>query len=204
MGHLVKVVLFQILPDRTKSTMLTLALAALLVCAASANIFGGCPTVSTQTNLTISPDYLGDWYEIFAFPTKFEPASRCTRARYSIKDDGHIEVFNRGFKLSDGKNNSIIGDLYRPDESHQGKLKVRFAAGTPYGNYWVVHMDHKQYSLVYSCSSILGLAHIEMAWILSRTMTIDATITQSLMDELASYKVDVSKFKATDQTGCPA
>nr|KAG5696785.1 hypothetical protein BaRGS_012808 [Batillaria attramentaria] len=87
--------------------------------------------------------YLGDWYEMYVFPTHFEKGS-CTRAHYTVKDDGHIEVFNRGIEN-----------------------------GTPYGNYWVIDTDYDSYTLIYSCESILGVAHIEFAWIMSRHMTID-------------------------------
>jgi len=173
----------------------------LVACVAAQKIdVGGCPTVSTQQSVNIT-EYMGTWYEIYAFPTHWEQG-KCVRAVYTLKDDGHINVFNRGFK--DGVENNITGDAYRPDDSAQGKLLVRFAAGTPYGNYWVVHTDYKEFTLIYSCEAVLGLAHIEQAWILARTMTVDPALTKKLMDELASYKVDVSKFVATDQSNCPA
>lgn len=161
---------------------------------------GRCPTVKTQENLDINR-YLGFWYEIEVFPTIFEKG-KCTRAKYTLKPDGHIEVYNRG--IEHGKENDIVGDAYRPDDKQQGKLKVRFSESQPYGDYWVVHTDYDQYTLIYSCGNLAGFLHIEMAWILSRNTTLDPTITDQLREELASYKVDVSKFKISDQTDCPA
>jgi len=161
--------------------------------------FGGCPTVDTQKSVNIT-EYLGTWYEIYAFPTHWEQG-KCTRAVYSLKDNGHINVFNRG--IQDGKVNAITGECYRPHDSEQGKLLVRFSNFQPWGNYWIVHTNYKDFTLIYSCTSAVGLAHFEQAWILARNMTVSQEMTDKLMQELASYKVDVSKFKKTDQTGCP-
>ncbi|GFR69959.1 apolipoprotein D [Elysia marginata] len=176
--------------------LLALSLAC-SVCLVNSQVpsFGGCPTVKTQQNLDIQR-YLGDWYEIFLFPTTFEKG-KCTRARYSLKPDGHINVFNRG--IEDGKEFSATGDAYVPNDQEPCK----FAEGTPYGNYWVIHTDYDTYTLIYSCSSLAGLAHVEFAWILARNQTLDPHISQSLKNELASYNVDISKFKVSDQSGCP-
>ncbi|KAK7483324.1 hypothetical protein BaRGS_00025491 [Batillaria attramentaria] len=146
--------------------------------------FGGCPTVPSQSTFNLTR-YLGDWYEMYVFPTHFEKGS-CTRAHYTVKDDGHIEVFNRG--IENGTEVRAIGDAYCPDPAHPAELLVRFAAGTPYGNYWVIDTDYDSYTLIYSCESILGVAHIEF---------------DHLMKELAGYGVDVSKFKESDQANCP-
>jgi len=156
--------------------------------------------VKTQDSLDLTK-YLGIWYEVEVFPTIFEKG-KCTRARYAMKPNGHIEVYNRG--IEDGKVNDITGEVYRPDDTEQAKLKVRFSTSQPWGNYWVIHTDYDQYSLIYSCTSIGGLAHIEMAWILSRNMTLDSALTEQLKKELASYHVDVGHFKVSDQSDCPA
>lgn len=181
-----------------KGTLIVLACMVAL-CFAQIPSFGSCPTVKTQEKLDINR-YLGYWYEIEVFPTIFEKG-KCTRAKYTLKPDGHIQVYNRGFEK--GKENDIVGEAYRPDDNEQGKLKVRFSESQPWGNYWVVHTDYDNYSLIYSCGNVAGIFHVEMAWILARNMTIDPTLTNQLKQELASYKVDVSKFKATDQSDCP-
>lgn len=172
---------------------------ATTACLAQLPSWGKCPKVKTQETFDINK-YLGYWYEIEVFPTFFEKG-KCTRARYSLKPDGHIEVYNRG--IENGKDNDITGDAFRPDAAHQGQLKVRFSESQPYGDYWVVHTDYDHYTLVYSCGNLAGLFHIEMAWILARNSTLDAETTNQLREELASYGVDVSKFKVSDQSGCP-
>jgi len=162
--------------------------------------FGGCPTVPAQKTFDLNR-YLGYWYEIFVFPTHFEKG-KCTRAKYSLKDNGHVLVDNRG--LDQGTEVSAFGDLYCPDTTAPAELKVRFAAGTPYGKYNVIDTDYDNYTLIYSCESILGVAHIEFAWILARNRTLDQVTTDRLMAELKGHGVDVTKFHTSDQTNCPA
>merc|ERR1711936_1529751 len=137
--------------DNSSRMMLTVTVLALVAATCHAHIgFGGCPTVPTQATVDVEK-YMGTWIEVYAFPTQFEKG-KCTRATYTLKDDGHIKVYNRGV-LDDGTVDDITGDAYRPHADEQGKLLVRFAAGT---------------SLVYSCTS-LGVAHYEQAWILAGT-----------------------------------
>merc|ERR1711910_175951 len=186
--------------DNSSRMMLTVTVLALVAATCHAHIgFGGCPTVPTQATVDVEK-YMGTWIEVYAFPTQFEKG-KCTRATYTLKDDGHIKVYNRGV-LHDGTVDDITGDAYRPHADEQGKLLVRFAAGTPYGSYWVIDTDYTGTSLVYSCTS-LGVAHYEQAWILARNSTIDDVTKDKLMAELAGYGVDVSYFKKTDQTDCP-
>lgn len=68
----------------------------------------------------------------------------------------------------------------------------------------MIDTDYDTYTLIYSCESILGVAHIEFAWILARDMHLNKTITDRLMVELGGYGVDTTKFHKTDQEGCPA
>merc|ERR1712154_138490 len=159
--------------DNSSRMMLTVTVLALVAATCHAHIgFGGCPTVPTQATVDVEK-YMGTW----------------------------IKVYNRGV-LDDGTVDDITGDAYRPHADEQGKLLVRFAAGTPYGSYWVIDTDYSGTSLVYSCTS-LGVAHYEQAWILARNSTIDDVTKDKLMAELAGYGVDVSYFKKTDQTDCP-
>merc|ERR1711879_580277 len=113
-------------------------------------------------------------------PSLFEPETRCTKAHYTFQDNGHIEVHNTGVGVSDGKPVSVTGDAYRPNDAEQGKLKVKFFI-SPYNDYDVIHTDYKTFSLVYSCHNYLGVAHMEMAWIMSRNRTLDANIVKMLM-----------------------
>ncbi|XP_025099622.1 apolipoprotein D-like [Pomacea canaliculata] len=171
----------------------------LAVTAAQVTGFGACPPVVSQSKLNAS-QYLGDWYEIFVFPNTFE-AGKCIRARYSLKDNGRIRVFNR--QIENGVEKQAIGEAFISDPSKPAQLSVRFTESSPYAPYWVVDTDYKTYSLIYSCQSILGLARFEFAWILSRNMTLRASIADGLKGKLTAFGVDVRHFVQTDQSGCP-
>ncbi|XP_060556544.1 apolipoprotein D-like [Ruditapes philippinarum] len=71
--------------------------AFIAVCHAQVPHLGKCPDVTVVQNLDVAK-YLGDWYEIKKFFFFIEGAETCIRANYSLKDDGHIQVSNRGYR----------------------------------------------------------------------------------------------------------
>jgi len=170
-------------------------------CLAQIPGFGSCPGIQAQPELNVTR-YLGEWYEIYAFPQIFEWGQKCISANYTLRADGHINVDNRGIR--GGKAVQAIGDAYRPDTSTLGgQLLVRFGGGAaPYGDYWVIDTDYDTHTLIYSCGKVLGLAHVEQAWILSRTRTLPQATIDRLMAKMTAGGVDVGHFSKTDQTGC--
>ncbi|KAM7264532.1 hypothetical protein ACFE04_002215 [Oxalis oulophora] len=91
--------------------------------------------------------YMGRWYEIASFQSAFQPKNgENTRATYTLKDDGTINVLNETW--SDGKRSYIQGIAYKDDvDSDEAKLKVKFYV-PPFlplfpvvGDYWVLYID---------------------------------------------------------------
>ncbi|CAG2252903.1 APOD [Mytilus edulis] len=159
------------------------------------------PSFTAGPGSRTNEHYLGDWYEIYKFKANFENGQKCAHANYLLKDDGHIRVNNSG-KTADGKMVQALGDLYMPDSTKPSSLKVKFASAAPYGNYVVIDTDYTNYTLIYSCTSILGISHFEFAWILGRQRTMDQALVDRLFAELKSYNVNVGHFMKEDQTGC--
>jgi len=161
--------------------------------------FGGCPVVPTQDHLDISK-YLGLWYEIERFPAIFE-GDFCTTANYTLKANGKINVDNR--YIEDGVVHNVVGEASVRDVTvDESTLDVIFNNG-PAGDYRVIDTDYVNYSLIFSCKSVASVINIEFAWILTRVPQPDPALITRLKNELAGYKVDVSKFQATNHTGCP-
>ena len=52
--------------------------------------------LSSLVNILLYLQYLGDWYEIRKFFFFIEGAETCIKANYSLKEDGHIRVYNKG------------------------------------------------------------------------------------------------------------
>lgn len=73
----------------------------------------------------------------------------------------------------------------------------------PSAPYWVVSTDYENYSLVYSCTNILWLFHIDYAWILSRAPDMHPETVEQLKGILQSHKIDTEKMMPTDQLNCP-
>ncbi|RWW49198.1 hypothetical protein BHE74_00044675 [Ensete ventricosum] len=99
--------------------------------------------------------YMGRWYEIASFPSRFQPRDGAnTRATYTLRPDGTVHVLNETW--SGGRRGSIEGTAYRADPaSDEAKLKVKFYV-PPFlpifpvvGDYWVLYLDDDyQYALI--------------------------------------------------------
>jgi lipocalin len=107
----------------------------------------------------------------------------------------------------------MTGNAYVADPSQPGKLGVSFSSifntgsgSGNFSNYIVLDTDYTNYSLVYSCSTrFYGLIKTEVAWILSRSRTLNQTIIDKLTAKVKSISPTlVSNLKLTDQTNCPA
>ncbi|XP_022286099.2 apolipoprotein D-like [Crassostrea virginica] len=183
--------------------MMFLVIAASVLALSQAQVFGGlgCPTTTTKANFNLTR-YLGTWYEVYKFKANFENNQKCIQANYQLKPDGHIRVNNTGVSLSDGTPSTAIGDIYIPDMTDASKLKVKFAAAAPYGNYWVLDTDYDTYTLIYSCTNILGISHFEFGWILARTRTLPDETIQKLFGIMQGFHINTHHFLKTDQSGC--
>ena len=67
----------------------------------------------------------------------------------------------------------------------------------------MIETDYDNYSLVYSCGRLLGFAHVESAWILSRQPQLAPATADRLMNLLRDGGVNVDPFSKTDQSNCP-
>ena len=64
--------------------------------------------------------YAGTWHEIARLPNKFEKDLKCVTATYTIKEDGKIEVLNKGKRSSgNGEFKTIKGTAWVPDANYR-------------------------------------------------------------------------------------
>lgn len=73
---------------------------------------------------------------------------------------------------------------------------------TPYSPYWVLSTDYTSVSVIYSCTDILRIFHIDYAWILGRSRFLPRESVWYAKELLMSEGIDLFRMKATDQTGC--
>ena len=89
-------------------------------------LFGACNATDKVDNSTVkSVDlnrYLGNWYEIAKYDHYFERDLDYAMARYTLRDDGKIDVLNTGIK--DGRAKDAKGIAKTTDVP--GLLRVSF------------------------------------------------------------------------------
>jgi len=172
-------------------------------CIALAGLFASwgvfaAPPLPTVGALDV-PRYMGTWYEISKFPNWFQ--KKCvsnTRAQYSMRSDGSLQVVNR-CKLASGDMDEAIGAARQIGNASSPKLQVRFAPQwlsiipAVWGDYWVIDLDDN-YQWV--AVSEPGRAYL---WILSRTPRMDAQTYASLIARLSGLGLDVQKLELTPQ-----
>jgi apolipoprotein D and lipocalin family protein len=105
--------------------------------------------------------YLGTWCEVARLDHRFERGLSQVTATYTARDDGDIDVLNRGFDAAKGSWSEAKGRAKFVGPRDVGQLKVSFF-GPFYGGYNIVELDPE-----YSLSLVAGPDRSYL-WILAR------------------------------------
>jgi apolipoprotein D and lipocalin family protein len=105
--------------------------------------------------------YLGKWYEVARLDHSFERGMDNVTATYTARDDGGMDVLNRGFVRAKGEWEEARGRAKFVESRDLGLLKVSFF-GPFYGGYNVVDLDPE-----YQLSLVAGPSR-KYLWILAR------------------------------------
>lgn len=138
--------------------------------------------------------YMGKWYEISAFPQRFQKGCHCTSAEYKMHPDGYVEVLNSCRKNSPaGKLDVARGKAFVVDRKTNAKLKVQFF--WPFkGDYWIIDLA-PDYSF-----AVVGTPNREYLWILARQPQMDATLYKKITAGIKEKGFDISQLKMADQS----
>ncbi|MBN7811048.1 lipocalin family protein [Algoriphagus sp. H41] len=132
----------------------------------------GIPDGATAVSPFDANKYLGKWYEIARIDFKYEEDLNNTTAEYSLRDDGAIQVLNRGYNTKKQEWEEAKGKAKFAGADSVARLKVSFF-GPFYSGYNVIALDADyRYALVAGES-------LDYLWILSR----DTSIPQSIKEE---------------------
>lgn len=126
--------------------------------------------------------YLGKWYEIARLDHSFERGLTKVSAEYSERDDGGLDVLNRGYNPDTEQWEEAKGKAYFVKERDIGRLKVTFFWPF-YGGYNIIDLDEE-----YTHSLVCGPSR-QYLWILSR----DNEMEEKTYDRLVK-KADALKF----------
>ncbi|XP_062336409.1 apolipoprotein D-like [Osmerus eperlanus] len=160
--------------------------------------WGPCPSPRVQPSFDLK-QYLGTWYEIEKLPASFE-RGKCIEANYALRGDGTIRVVNT--QTYKGKVRPVEGTAVVPDLKEPAKLGVSFSYFSPYSAYWVLSTDYVTGAVVYSCTDIMKVFHVEFAWILGRSRFLTVATVDHARQLLQQENIDITYLKATDQSGC--
>ncbi|MCB5268077.1 MAG: lipocalin family protein [Candidatus Cloacimonetes bacterium] len=137
--------------------------------------------------------YLGKWYQIAYFPTRFQPnKGGMVTAEYSLDKKGKIRVVNTSYKDDEGREVRDVAKAkaWAVDKSNS-KLKVKFVWFAS-GNYWIVKLDDKNYSY-----SVVSDPSRKYLWILSRTPAMDKAVYNEIRDFLMTNGWNLEKLALT-------
>jgi len=143
------------------------------------------------------PRYLGAWYEIARLDHRFERGLDNVTATYTLREDGGIEVVNKGRDRHTGAWEQAKGKAYFIGGSDSGRLKVSFF-GPFYSSYNIIALDRKNYS-----HALVTGPDRSYLWILSREPNLPVETLERLSDYAKKLGYDTNKliYVNHDQTG---
>ncbi len=119
--------------------------------------------------------YLGTWYEVARLDHRFERGLSEVTANYNAREEGGVQVVNRGFNAAKDEWKEAEGKAFFIDDPDVGRLKVSFF-GPFYGAYNIIELDKDDYEY----SMITG-PNRSYLWILARQPALDPATLERLV-----------------------
>jgi apolipoprotein D and lipocalin family protein len=120
--------------------------------------------------------YLGTWYEIARLDHSFERGLSNVTAEYALREDGGINVTNRGYSNEKQEWKRAEGRAYYVDDKSKGYLKVSFF-GPFYGSYIIFKLDKINYQYAFITSH-----KKEYLWLLARKPVVSDIVMQDFIE----------------------
>ena len=154
-------------------------------------ILSGCAVTIPNGAQAVTPfesdKYLGKWYEIARFDFRFEKNMNNVTATYSLKDNGDINVLNKGYDTIKKKWKTANGKAKFVQSPDIARLKVSFF-GPFYSGYNVIEIDED-----YKYALVAG-DNLKYLWILSRITSIPENIKQKYLQTAQSIGYDTNNL----------
>lgn len=132
--------------------------------------------------------YMGKWYEIARLDHSFERGMNDVTATYSRREDGGINVLNRGYLETKRSWKEARGRAYFVEDSDTAYLKVSFFRPI-YGAYVVFELERDNYE--YAFVSGPGRKYL---WLLSRSPEVEQTVLDRFIEQAGQLEFDTSKL----------
>lgn len=158
---------------------------------------GPCPKPEKVHNFDVAR-YMGDWFEYVRTAGTPHQDGECSMAHY-VLNQGKVAVTNFQL-LADGQIDVAHGEAYC--EGTDAQCYVRFAPNSPYADYEVIDTDYENYTVIYSCTEIAGISHVEFGWVLTRSPEFKADEKVNFL--VSSSGLNHNDLHRTSQDRCPA
>lgn len=132
--------------------------------------------------------YTGVWYEIARFDHSFERGMSNVTATYTLREDGGIDVLNRGFIDAEERWDSADGKAYFVSDETTGHLKVSFF-GPFYASYVVFELDHDNYEF-----SLVTGPNRDYLWLLARSPEVSKSVKDHFINVASHNGFDIEKL----------
>jgi apolipoprotein D and lipocalin family protein len=147
----------------------------LLLCLVAITGCAGVPQ-GVETVRDFQPQrYTGTWYEIARLENRFEKGLEKITAEYTPRDDGGLDVTNRGYEPASSRWKESTGRAYFVGAPSEGRLKVTFFWPF-YGAYNIILLDDQ-----YQWSLVCGPDRSYL-WVLARTPTLPQPTLARIID----------------------
>ncbi len=130
--------------------------------------------------------YLGKWYEIARLDHAFERGLSRVSAEYERRDDGGIDVLNRGYDAADDGWKEAQGRAYFVTDPALGHLKVSFFRPF-YSSYVIFELD----KIGYRYAFISGPDR-DYLWLLSRTPEVEPALYERFVRQATELGFDTA------------
>lgn len=139
--------------------------------------------------------YVGTWYEIARLDHSFERGLSQVTAEYSLRDNGGLNVINRGYSKEDKEWKAADGKAYFVDKADIGHLKVSFF-GPFYSSYVIFELDKVNYQY-----ALVSGADKDYFWILARQPNPDKVLLEKLIEQAQSAGFATDKLIMVEHSG---
>lgn len=136
--------------------------------------------------------YLGKWYEIARLDHSFERGLTAVTADYTLHQDGHVSVLNRGFNVEENQWEEAEGKAKFVKSRDIAQLKVSFF-GPFYGSYIVFGLDKQDYQYAF----VAGPDHGYL-WLLARTPEVSDEVIADFINDASQRGFDTEKLIFVD------
>lgn len=154
-------------------------------------LLGGCvgiPEQVTPVDHFELSRYLGRWYEIARLDHSFERGLTKVTADYSLREDGGVQVVNRGYAAQRQEWKEAVGKAYFVQTPDVGYLKVSFF-GPFYGSYVIFDLDREGYRYALVCGPDRSYL-----WLLARTPSLPDDVRERLIAKAAALGFDTGRL----------